>query len=287
MKKIILLTIVLLTLSFSACSQSTVLEKPIIITSIVPMQTFIQNIVGDTYEVLSIVPPGANPATYQPTPMEMAKISDAEYYFSIEVPTELSNILPKVNEFNSSIKLYKVDELIQNEYPDNYFDEGNTMRDHHIWVSPKRVIALIQEMTTILIEDHPESKELFLKNSDQYLAQLIELDHYIEIVSEKIPNKTFIIYHPSYGYFAEDYGFEMIAIEEEGKEGTAKGIEEVVDYALDHDIKVIFHQAEVDSAQAETIAKEIGGKTLMLTPLSDKYIESTRAVIDIFSDVLK
>ncbi|MEA3422780.1 MAG: zinc ABC transporter substrate-binding protein, partial [Bacillota bacterium] len=255
--------------------------------SIVPMQTFIEKIVGDTYEVVTIVPPGASPASYQPTPQEMTKISKAEYYFSIEVPTEKSNILEKIDEFNPDIKLFKVNEMIEDTYPERYFDDNEAMRDHHIWLSPKRVVAMVESMEHILSNDHPELSNVLKANSDEYISMLQELDEYIMDIADSIPNKTFIIYHPSYGYFADDYVFEMIAIEEEGKEETAKGIEKIVVFAKTNNIKVIFHQAEIDSEQAETIAREIGGITTMLTPLSENYIESMKEVIDAFSYTLK
>ena len=287
MKKSLLLIILLLSIAFTGCSTKSSVDKPIIITSIVPMQTFIENIVGTTYEVITIVPPGASPASYQPTPQEMTKISEAEYYFTIEVPTEKSNILNKINEFNPDIKLIKVNELIKKNYPDRYFDDNKTIRDHHIWLSPKRVISMIEEITLVLSNDHPEKSNIFKSKSDEYINSLKNLDAYIINIANSLSNKTFIIYHPSYGYFALDYGFTMIAIEEEGKEETAKGIEKIVDFAKKNNIKVIFHQAEIDSAQAKTIAKEIGGKTTMLTPLSKDYIKSMREVIDAFAQVLE
>ena len=286
MKKLLLL-ILLLSFALFSCSSKSSTENPIIITSIVPMQTFIEKIVGDTYEVVAIVPPGASPTNYQPTPQEMAKISEAEYYFTIEVPTEKSNILEKINEFNPEIKLYRVNEMIDEIYAQRYFDENKIMRDHHIWLSPKRVIAIVENITLILSNDHPELFNIFDTHSVEYINLLQDLDKYIINIANSLPNKTFIIYHPSYGYFADDYGFEMIAIEEEGKEETAKGIEKIINFAKSNNIKVIFHQAEIDSEQAETIAKEIGGKTTMLTPLSEDYIESMKEVIDTFSETLE
>lgn len=286
MKKLLLL-ITLLSLTFIGCSSESSTDKPIIITSIVPMQTFIEKIAGDKYDVVAIVPTGASPSNYQPTPQEMLKISDAEYYFTIEVPTEVSNILEKINDFNPDVKLFKINEIIKETYPELYFDDNKIMRDPHIWLSPKRVILMIEEITTILSNDHPELANDFKINSNEYIQLLNELDEYIINIASSLSNKSFIIYHPSYGYFANDYGFKMIAIEEEGKEETAKGIEEIVGFAKENNIKIIFHQAEIDSSQAQAIAKEIGGKTTMLAPLSSDYIKSMKEVIDAFSQILK
>ncbi len=287
MKRIITMIIVLslTVILFSGCESPVSNEKPIIITSIVPMKTFIENIVGDHFEVIAIVPPGANPSNYEPSPQELTKISEASYYFTIGVPTEKSNILPKINDFNKDIKMIYVDQELAKVYDDLYFDNEESTRDHHIWLSPKRVLVIIDIIQNRMMEAYPELSESFESNSEDYKKEIISLNQYIEDKSRLIINKSFIIYHPSYNYFAKEYGFEMVAIEEEGKEETAKGIEEVIHYALQNDIKVIFHQAEIDSQQATTIANEIGGITKMLEPLSADYIGSMKNVIDTFLEL--
>ncbi len=299
MKKIALLVSLITVLAvFSGCSQPEASEKPVIITSIVPTRTFVEKVVGEAYEVVAIVPPGASPASYQPTPEEMLKISQATYYFSIAVPTEVANILPKISEFNEDVTLIRVNEAVAGIYPDRFFEEeaheeeeegedhGHVGRDPHIWLSPLRAMEMVRTITEVLVADHPEMKETFEANRDAYLDELEELHRYIEEETGALSQRAFIMYHPSYGYFADDYGFEMLAIEDDGKEETARGIEDIIAYARDKGIKVIFYQAEFDSEQAETIAGELGGITRMLTPLSPDYIESLKEVIDTFKEVL-
>jgi zinc transport system substrate-binding protein len=147
-------------------------------------------------------------------------------------------------------------------------------------------MEMVRTITEVLVADHPEMKETFEANRDAYLDELEELHRYIEEETGALSQRAFIMYHPSYGYFADDYGFEMLAIEDDGKEETARGIEDIIAYARDKGIKVIFYQAEFDSEQAETIAGELGGITRMLTPLSPDYIESLKEVIDTFKEVL-
>ncbi len=292
MKSRIIFLLILATL-FVACSVPSQSEKPVIITSIVPLKSMIETIVGDDYEVLAIVPPGGNPTNYEPSPQEMEKLSNAKLYFTIQVPTELSNILPKINQFNPDIELIAVDEIIAEIYPFREFDsehddhDDHGSHDPHIWLSPKRMMVAAETITEKLIEYDSGRADYYKENGDHYIEELRLLDRYIIEKANQLSVKSFIIYHPSYGYFADDYGFEMIAIEEDGKEETAKGIATIIDYAVQHDIKVIFHQAEIDSQQAETIAKEIGGVTKMLTPLSEDYIGSMKEVIDTFYVTMK
>jgi zinc transport system substrate-binding protein len=281
MRKIIIF-LVLMTVFLSACGSTIESEKPIIITSIIPMQTFIEKVVGENFEVVSIIPPGGNPTNYEPSPQEMAKISDALVYFTLQTPTERSNILPKIDEFNKDLDTVLVDESVASIYPVRYFDDDADHGDfdHHIWLSPTRVIRIVEVIAMHLGELYPAQAEFFDANAADYIESLQALDTHIDESVSQLESKSFIIYHPSYGYFADDYGLEMVAIEEHGKEETAQGIEDVIDYALENHIKVIFHQAEIDSNQAETIAEEIGGLTFMLTPLSPDYIQSMTDLID-------
>lgn len=295
MKKILILVVILSisVILFSGCESPVSNEKPIIITSIVPMKTFIENIVGDQFEVIAIVPPGANPSNYEPSPQELTKISEASYYFTIGVPTETANILPKIDTLNNSVEIIHIDEEVAKVYEELLFDSDHSehseheLHDHHLWLSPKRVLVMIEVIEDTMSNAFEDSQELFESNANRYKEEIIALDDYIKEKSAQIENKVFIIYHPSYNYFANEYGFQMVAIEEEGKEETAKGIEEVIQFALENDIKVIFHQAEIDSQQAKTIADEIGGITKMLEPLSANYIDSMKNVIDTFSEFIE
>jgi zinc transport system substrate-binding protein len=89
------------------------------------------------------------------------------------------------------------------------------------------------------------------------------------------------------GYFADDYGLTMIALEEEGKEATAQTIQGVIDRAKKENIKVIFYQAEMDSKQARTIAQELGGKAELIAPLAPDYVDNLRKTAQTFAEVVK
>jgi zinc transport system substrate-binding protein len=89
-------------------------------------------------------------------------------------------------------------------------------------------------------------------------------------------NKAFLIYHPAYTYFADDYGLDMIAIEMQGKKATAADLQAVIEKARENGIKTVFYQAEFDDNQAQTVAAEIGGTVAEAAPLSYEYLQSLR-----------
>lgn len=319
MKKVFIVVIVLtMIMSFSGCSTEveSLHNKPIIAVSVVPQETFVKAVAGDLVDIVTMIPPGNSPANYQPTPQQMQKLSQASVYFAIGVPAEVANILPRIMDISENIEVVSLDEQVAEVYSDRYFDEdeeehghdeehdedvehheneeeaehenhNHDGRDPHIWLSPKRVKVMIEEIKEQLIELNPENKEIYEKNAEDYIKRLDEVDNDIRETLKGLDKQSFIVYHPSFGYFADDFGLDMIAIEESGKEATAKRLQHVIDLAKEEGIKFVFYQAEFDSQQAETIAEEIDGEAIMVEPLSPDYINNLRVISNSFKKVLE
>ncbi|MGE4354189.1 MAG: metal ABC transporter solute-binding protein, Zn/Mn family [Oscillospiraceae bacterium] len=255
--------------------------KPIIAVTIVPEQTFAEAVCGDLAEVIALVPPGNSPENYEPTPVEMEKFSKASLYFSIGVPTEEANILPSVGD----VKVISLQDAVSAVYSERMFESGE--RDPHIWLSPKRVKVMVETIDREMSALDPSNADTYHKNAEAYLEQLDDLDQYIKDALADVEDKKFIVYHPAFGYFADDYGLTMYALEEEGKEATAQHLQDMADLAKEENIKVIFYQEEIDSSQSAAFAEEIGGKTMQLSPLAADYIDNLKAMTDLMAEVMK
>ncbi|MDD3393128.1 MAG: zinc ABC transporter substrate-binding protein [Anaerotignum sp.] len=259
-------------------------EKPIVAVSIVPQQTFVEAVCGDLAEVITMVPPGSSPENYEPTPKEMEQFSNAKVYFTIGVPTEEANILPKAEE-SSDLEIVSLQDDVAKVYPDRELAPGE--RDPHIWLSPKRAIVMVQSIAREMEEIDPTNKDQYEENAQAYIAELEDLDGEIQTALAGVENRKFIVFHPAFGYLADDYGLEMYALEEEGKESTPQKMQELIDLAKKENIKAIFYQAEISSTQAEAFAEEIGGKTVQLAPLAPNYIENLKNMATLMSEVMQ
>ncbi|MCH4885941.1 ABC transporter substrate-binding protein [Acidaminobacter sp. JC074] len=158
-------------------------------------------------------------------------------------------------------------------------DHDHSGRDPHIWLSPKRVQVMVEVIRDELSALDPDNKETYAENAAAYIEELKGLDKYLEQSFENVDHE-FIMYHPSLGYFADDYGFDMHAIEAEGKQATARDLEMVIELAKAEGIKYVFYQEEFDSSQAEIVAKEIGGTTIKVAPLSGDYINNLKTIAE-------
>jgi zinc transport system substrate-binding protein len=260
-------------------------DKLKVAVSIVPEETFVKAVGGDLVDVVTLIPPGKSPENYAPTPEQMEKLSNAQLYFAIGVPTEEANILPTIKDMNNGMKLVKLQDAVAKVYPDRKFESGG--RDPHIWLSPKRAVVMVETIKNELTSLDEKNKDIYEKNANEYIKQLTQVDNNIKESLAGLENKTIIVYHPAFGYFADDYGLKMIALEEEGKEATMQNLQKTIDEAKKQNIKVIFYQAEVDSRQSETFAEEIGGKAVQLDPLAANYIENLQKTADTFKNTLK
>lgn len=256
-------------------------DKPIIAVTIVPEQTFVEAVCGDQAEVVVLVPPGNSPENYEPTPMVIEKFSKASLYFSIGVPTEEANILPKA----TNIKTIALHDEVASIYDDRTFESGE--RDPHIWLSPKRAKVMVEVISREMGKLDEANKETYEKNAKAYIEKLDELDKEIKTSLDGVQNKKIIVYHPAFGYLADDYSLEMYALEEEGKESTAMHLQEMIDLAKKENIKAIFYQEEIDSSQSKAFAEEIGGKTVQLSPLAADYIENLKKMAETISEVMQ
>ncbi len=261
--------------------------KLTVAVSIVPQKTFVEAVAKDLADVVVMIPPGYSPVNHQPSPGEMEKFGRASLYFTIGVPAEEANILPKARELNNRLKIVPLADIVGATYPHRYFDQEKKERDPHIWLSPKRVKLIVDVVADELGILSPENRETFEKNARDYINELDALDREIGDALKDMKQKAFIVYHPAFGYFAEDYGLEMIAVEQEGKEATARDLQRIIDIAREKGIKAVFYQAEIDSAQSRTLAEEIGGTTEQVAPLAPDYIDNLRKIANTFKNVLQ
>ncbi|KDR94401.1 zinc transport system substrate-binding protein [Peptoclostridium litorale DSM 5388] len=312
MKKRILLLLTVLSLSFliAGCNGSSPEKptKPVIAVSIVPEKEFVRAVAGDLVDVVTMIPPGSSPSNYQPTPLEMESFSNASIYFAIGVPAEDANILKKAKELNPQLKIVRLDDEVGKMYPHRYFEDAHShedeltekggtennyenhdigIKDPHIWMSPKRVMVMVDTIASELSKMDSENSETYISNAKSYKEKLSSLDLKIKQTLEGLPNKSFIIYHPSLGYFADDYGLEMVSVESSGKSASAKELEYIIDFAREKNIKVVFYQSEIDSSQSRTLANEIEGKTTEISTLSGNYIENMEKIASTFKEVLQ
>jgi len=258
---------------------STASAKPTVFVSILPQKYFVEKIAGNLFDIQVMVLPAASPATYEPSPRQMAKLSKASLYFSIGVPFE-KKWLPKIHNLFSDLKIVHTDRGIakRHMHSKHHQQKSQYEPDPHIWLSPSLAMIQARHIFFALQEFSPNNRKLFNQNYHRLINKIAKLDtELIEILSQ-IQHKSFMVFHPSWGYFASDYRLNQIPIEIEGKSVKSSQLVKLIDRARTSNIHAIFAQPQFSTKSAGLIAREIGGQLILIDPLALDWGNNLRSV---------
>jgi zinc transport system substrate-binding protein len=253
--------------------------------SVLPQAYFVERIGGDRVETQVMIPVGASPATYEPTPHQLVMLLDSKLYIKVGVPT-----FPfEKKHFNSIIEKNKNMIVVNMSDGVTYrsFSFNENVKDPHVWVAPYTVKMAAENIYNALSRIDPFNKTYYKKNFDLFLTDIAELDNRIKTILAGKKGCSFMVFHPAWGYFADQYGLKQLSIELEGKTPNASNIRRMIDTAKDKDIKIIFTQKGFDKKSAKTIAHEIHGTVVELDPLEKNWLENMQKIAETFSRASK
>mgnify|MGYP000002774636 CR=1 FL=1 len=248
-------------------------EKIGVVVTLLPQAEFVEKVGGNRVKVIIMVPPGANPHIYEPTPSQLKKVSEAEIYFKVGSGVEFEKTWwDKILAAKPSI--YVVDGSKGIKIVD---------KDPHIWTSPVNAKKMVKNFYAGLVEIDPSHKDEYKMNMEKYLEELDKLNNYIQNKFANFTNKVFLVYHPSFSYLAREYNLTQISIEHEGKEPSPQIIQKCIEYAKKYHLSYVYVEPQFTAKYAETIAREIGGKIVFLDPLPRSYVDGMKNVADLLS----
>jgi zinc transport system substrate-binding protein len=267
----------------TSCTQETEATTKIgVVVTILPQAEFVENIGGDKVDVTVMVPPGASPHTYEPTPSQMASLAEARLYAKVGSGVEFELVwMDKLIAQNQDMLVTDCSRGIDLQAmtaPDEDEEEHGGM-DPHIWMSPRNAQVMVQNIASGLIQIDPDNSAYYERNRDAYLQQLAQLDQDIRDGLSGVKNRIFMVYHPAFGYFASDYDLTMLPIEAEGKEPTPAGLQHLIEQAKEHNVRVVFAEPQFNPQSAKVIADAIGGRVVLINPLARDYIENLRILM--------
>ncbi len=240
-------------------------REPLVTVSILPQKYFVDRMTAGTVAVNVLIPPGASPATYEPTPRQMQDLSRSALFLMVGHLGFENAWGKRIRDNNPDLPVYSLSDSI------DLIREGHHGVDPHIWMSPRTVKRFLPTLYQALVNTFPEQAEAFTPHYQRLLARVDSLDHLMEESFRDLPSRKFLIFHPALSYLARDYGLEQLSLEEEGKEPSVQGLQKLVDLAREEGIRVVFIQDEFDQENARTLASEIGGEVVRISPLSPDW----------------
>jgi len=286
-KEFVLLTaLVIAVFLISGCTENTkekTGEKVNVIVSILPQKAFVKAVGGEHVNVKELIPPGGSPTTYEPKPSDLANVEEADLYFKIGfIPFEKSHA-GKFASLNPNLKIVDTSRDVKLRFfgeQDEHTREELEVKyrhsevDPHIWLAPLQVKKQVDVIANALSGVDPKNSAEYMENAESFKKELDELHAEIGLKFKELKTDKLMVFHPAWGYFASEFDLEQIAIEQDGKEPTARQLQDLIDKAREEDIKVIFVQAQFNKEIAESIAEEIGAVVVPIDPLSEDYINN-------------
>lgn len=292
---ILMMTVLVAILSLGGCRQSTQIspsmEKLQIMVSIAPQQYFVERIGSGYVTVNVMVPSGTEPHTFEPKPEQLKALSRADAYLRIRIEFE-DAWMDKIKATNPRMLIVDTTQGIQRIPMSTSHQEGARQGesredlDPHIWLSPSLVKVQAQTIYNTLVQLDARHQAIYQTNLQQFLADINKLDTDIRQLLKGVENRKFIVFHPGWGYFARDYGLDMVPIEVGGQEPSAAELAKLVKQAKQENIQVVFAEPQFSQQAAETIAQEIDGEVLLIDPLSPDWLNNLRHVSDTLTKVL-
>jgi zinc transport system substrate-binding protein len=265
-------------------STGKIAERIPVAVSVPPQACFVEKIGGDHVRVEVMIPTGSSHVDYSPSPRQVAALAAARIYIKVGHPAfeaETHSIVPFLD------RLPKIVVVDMSQGMDLIAGEGSEGGHHHdgdphVWVAPSTVRVAARNIAAALQKTDPGHAAEYAANLRAFEAEIDALDRDIRerlgSSSAGAGTRKFMVYHPSWGYFAHEYGLEQIAIEAEGKEPSAQRLIQLIDRGRRENVKVIFVQGGFPRKSAQVIADAVGGRVLTADPQERDWADNLRRV---------
>ncbi|MDY4629390.1 MAG: zinc ABC transporter substrate-binding protein [Prevotella sp.] len=239
-----------------------------ITVSIEPLRYLTEQIVGDRFEVVTMVPNGSSPETYEPTARQMADLSESILYIKVGELGFERTWMPRLTSNAPHITVVNSSEGITSHIGD----------DPHSWMSARNAIIMAHNIYEAVKRIDVKDSVFFRQRLDSLCNVIHATDKYIRQTTAQAHCKSFIIYHPALTYFASDYGLEQLALEEHGREPSAAELEQIISTARAKGVKTMFVQREFANRNVDIITNTIGARKVEINPLGYDWNKEMRRI---------
>jgi len=262
-----------------------------VFASIPPIAYLADRIGNGFVRVEVLVKPGQEPHSFELTPRQMARLSDADLFLAVGFPFE-RRLAEKTKGVARNIEIVDVTRGIPRRFMESahhhhHGHEGRGRRagvdhhdsrepDPHVWLSPRNAMQIAANIADAFCRRDRQHEQAYRANLAALNKDLADLDAAIRHALAPVHGQSIFVFHPAFGYFADAYGLKQVPVEMEGKEPTARRLAELIESARHSGVHVIFVQPQFSTRTAQVIARAIDGAVVPLDPLAYDYIANLR-----------
>ena len=252
--------------------QSADKNKLQVAASFYPMAEFASAVGGQHVQVACLVPDGAEPHDWEPSPKDLTRLGRAQVFvYNGMVEPWAQQALDALSERK----------IIPLEAGHDLFARGGK-QDPHVWVSPKKAVVEVQRITEVLCEVDTKHTDDYKANSRAYIAKLEQLDKKLAAVAQKAPRKVFVTAHAAFGHLAADYGLRQLSVAGISAEAepTPGDLQRLIATVKREKVRYVFFETLTDPKIAKLVAQETGAQTAVLDPLEGLDEEGRKQGLD-------
>lgn len=258
--------------------------------SLQPYSNVVKEIGGNEVQVVAMLPPGADPHTFEPKPASLREFAKATVYFSDGSGMDAA-WLPRFKGVNKNVNVISLAQGVtwleedephhEGEVHHDAHHDGDEEMDPHLWTSPVQMMLIAENVCQALMSLDAAHRDLYRKRTDDLKSRLGNLDMELRQSIDKLPanGRSFIVFHPAYGYFARDYGMKQLTVEVDGKEPKPRDLANLVKTGKSNNVHIVFVQPQFSRRAAATLAKELQASILDTDPLSYDYEGNIRKLL--------
>ncbi len=251
-------------------------ERIRVFVSILPQKFFAESVGGDRVDVSVMVGPGQSPATYAPRPAQLAALAEARLYFAVGVPFEqawmrrIRAAAPDlvVVETQQGIRLRPMDVPPGMERSE---PRQGGRRDPHVWLSPALVAHQARRMAQGLTREDPRGAAVYRERLRRFEERLKALDRDLRAILAPVRGARFLVFHPSWGYFADAYGLRQVPVEVDGKPPRARTLARLASWARKERVGVLVVGPRLRRGTVEMLARAFRARVVVADPVAEDW----------------
>ena len=284
------LSLLLLLPTLSSCQKKKADACPTIAVSIEPLRYVVEAVAGEKFQVVTLMPQGASPETYEPTPRQMTSLSNCALVMRCGTlgfeQTQLPKMVkttPKTKLISLSTNITPIEEEAHTHGHSSKKASANSQElshsiDPHLWMSARNLSQMAANAAQALGKADPQNASYYQQRLQQFQKKMARLDIELKQTFSTAKQKAFLIYHPALGYLAQQYGLKQLPVEHDGKDPSAAYMQQLIAQCKSQGVKVAFISKEHTGKAAQRIAQEAQMRVVSINPLAYDVAEQMRLI---------
>jgi zinc transport system substrate-binding protein len=296
-------------LTLGVCASAAAAQRMIAIASIFPVADLVQQIGGERWEVLTLLPAGASAHTYEPTPEQVRQLSQAGVFFQVGLGLEFwleKLVRAAKNPARVHVDLSKGIETMPTPSPElpptshQGTRRGHTPHQHHAsqeaphfhahasvdahyWLDPIRMLQVVSRVEQELTKLDPESASLYVEQARHVRTDLEQLHAEIMQHTARLPNRRFIALHAAWTYFAPRYNLVQAAVVEPfpGREPSPRYLANLAQLMRREQVQAVVIEPQLSTTAARALARETGARVGLMDPYGGPGVPGRERYVDL------